>query len=99
MFEQKHQMLLKLKNLGDKANYTTWLFAGDNLRLVTDWIDSSYSTDLTINMHAHGNCDEIEYSADYRESYMYYESGEFKESDSNTATDNDALIDLLINRP
>jgi hypothetical protein len=79
------------------ATITTWLFAGDNHRLVINWIDSSYSSHLEYD--GQGPCAKYDYSAKYSETYMYYESGEFKESDSKTAQDINELVDLLLHRP
>ena len=79
------------------ATFTTWLFAGDNHRLVTNWDDSSYSTHLEYD--GHGSCAEYDYSAKYQESYMSYVAGEFKESDTKSASDIHELVDLLLNRP
>ncbi len=93
----------------DDVTFTTWLFAGNNHRLVTNWDDSSYSTHLKFD--GHGSCDKYEYSAEYEEIYLYYKPAKFIESDGTvtdvpffesgptTANDIHELVELLINRP
>ncbi len=79
------------------ASYTTWLFAGDNHRLVTSWEDTSYSYEEAYEQH--GRCTRHSLSETYKESYMYYEAGEFKQIESLSASDNSELIKLLLGRP
>ena len=59
-----------------KINYTTWLFAGDKLRLVKSWEDSSYKYYHEENYD--DICTAYQQSEEYNENYMYYESGDFK---------------------
>ena len=60
--------------------YTTWLFAGDKQRLVTHWNDIKYSYS-----HKEKDSIDVDVSESYSETYMYYESGTFKEVSSKTA--------------
>ena len=59
-----------------KISYTTWLFAGDKLRLVKSWEDSNYHYFHEENYD--DVCIAYTQSEEYSENYMYYESGEFK---------------------
>ena len=91
------------------ATYTTWLFAGDNHRMVTSWNDSSYS--YFHEFTDYDNCIQFNYSALYKESYLYYKPTETKasegslantpffNSESKTAHNSHEMVDLLLNRP
>ena len=78
------------------VTYTTWLFAGDKLRLVKSWEDSNYKYIHEENYD--DACTAYTQSEEYFENYMSYESGAFKQVQK-TAHNKAELDRLNLARP
>ncbi len=86
------------------VTYTTWLFAGDNPKLVTHWVDSEYEYSYEQHdIYEEGGGEyirsDIELRESYTESYMYYQSGKFERIERDYVHNIDELNKLLQMRP
>ena len=86
------------------VTYTTWLFAGDNQKLVTHWVDSEYEYSYEQHdIYEEGGGEyirsDIELRESYTEGYMYYKSGRFELKARDDVRNIDELNKLLQTRP
>ena len=86
----------------NSMTYTTWLFAGDDYRLVASWDDTTYTYEREYNEFSSDEDGEEniteEETQNYTEKYLYYESGKFSVK-SQPAHSVKTLHELLSKRP